>query len=108
MLLEARKHPLLERASARYGRRPFRRALVPRWGRRGRRARGGGAAGRGRRPGAGVWGGGAPWPEGSGPVIAFVNHSAWWDPVLALFLSHDAVRRDGYSLLGGARTRRRA
>jgi 1-acyl-sn-glycerol-3-phosphate acyltransferase len=78
MLLEARKHPLLERAYARYGRRLLRRAF------------------------ARVWVGGAPWPEGAGPVIAFVNHSAWWDPVLALFLSHDVFRRDGYGLMEGA------
>ncbi len=57
MLLDARKHPLLERAYARYGRRLLRRAF------------------------ARVWVGGAPWPEGGGPVIAYVNHSAWWDPV---------------------------
>ena len=78
MLLEARKHPLLERAYARYGRRLLRRAF------------------------ARVWVGGAPWPEGGGPVIAYVNHSAWWDPVLALFLSHDVFRRDGYGLMEGA------
>jgi hypothetical protein len=82
MLLEARKHPLLERAYARYGRRLLRRAF------------------------ARVWVGGAPWPEGSGPVIAFVNHSAWWDPVLALFLSHDVFRRDGYGLMEGAQLRK--
>jgi 1-acyl-sn-glycerol-3-phosphate acyltransferase len=78
MLLEARKHPLLERAYARYGRRLLGRAF------------------------ARVWVGGAPWPEGAGPVIAFANHSAWWDPVLALFLSHDVFRRDGYGLMEGA------
>lgn len=78
MLLDARKHPLLERAYARYGRRLLRRAF------------------------ARVWVGGTPWPEGAGPVIAFVNHSAWWDPVLALFLSHDVFRRDGYGLMEGA------
>ena len=78
MLLDARKHPLLERTYARYGRRLLRRAF------------------------ARVWVGGAPWPEGGGPVIAFVNHSAWWDPVLALFLSHDVFRRDGYGLMEGA------
>lgn len=77
MLLDARKHPLLERAYARYGRRLLRRAF------------------------ARVWVGGAPWPEGA-PVIAFANHSAWWDPVLALFLSHDVFRRDGYGLMEGA------
>lgn len=78
MLLDARKHALLERAYARYGRRLLRRAFTR------------------------VWVGGAPWPEGGGPVIAFANHSAWWDPVLAFFLSHDVFRRDGYGLMEGA------
>lgn len=78
MLLDARKHPLLERAYARYGRRLLRRAF------------------------ARVWVGGAPWPAGDGPVIAFANHSAWWDPVLAFFLSHDVFRGDGYGLMEGA------
>lgn len=78
MLLEARKLPLLEHAYARYGRRLLRRAF------------------------ARVWLGGAPWPAGSGPTVAFLNHSAWWDPILALFLSHDVFRRDGYGLMEGA------
>jgi 1-acyl-sn-glycerol-3-phosphate acyltransferase len=78
MLLDARKHPMLERAYARYGRRLLRRAF------------------------ARVWVGGAPWPAGGGPVIAFANHSAWWDPVLAFFLSHDVFRGDGYGLMEGA------
>jgi 1-acyl-sn-glycerol-3-phosphate acyltransferase len=77
MLLEARKHPLLERAYARYGRWLLRRAF------------------------ARVWVGGEPWPPGDGPTIAFLNHSAWWDPILALFLSHDLFRRDGYGIMEG-------
>jgi 1-acyl-sn-glycerol-3-phosphate acyltransferase len=71
MLLEARKVPGLERAYARYGRRLLRRGF------------------------ARVWVGGAPWPESAGPAIAFLDHSCWWDPVLAVFLSHDLFRRDG-------------
>jgi 1-acyl-sn-glycerol-3-phosphate acyltransferase len=78
MLLEARKHPLLERVYARYGRQLLRRAF------------------------ARVWVGGEPWPSDDGPSIAFLNHSAWWDPVLALFLSHDLFRRDGYGIMQGA------
>ena len=78
MLLDARKHPLLERAYVAYGRQLLRRAF------------------------ARVWVGGAPWPAGGGPVIAFVNHSAWWDPVLATFLSHDVFRGDAYGLMDGA------
>ena len=78
MLLEARKVPVLERAYARYGRWLLRRAF------------------------ARVWVGGAPWPAGGGPTIAFLNHSAWWDPILTLYLSHDLFRRDGYGLMQGA------
>ncbi|HET7459017.1 MAG TPA: lysophospholipid acyltransferase family protein [Gemmatimonadaceae bacterium] len=77
MLMEARKHPLLERVYARYGRQLLRRAF------------------------ARVWVGGESWPAGDGPTIAFLNHSAWWDPVLALFLSHDLFRRDGYGIMQG-------
>jgi 1-acyl-sn-glycerol-3-phosphate acyltransferase len=82
MLLEARKHPVLERLYAAYGRRILRRAF------------------------ARVWVGGAAWPEGSGPSLAFLNHSAWWDPVLTLFLSHDLFRRDGYGIMQGAQLER--
>lgn len=78
MLLEPRKVRPLERAYVRYGRRLLRRAF------------------------ARVWLGGAPWPsDHRGPVIAFANHSAWWDPVLALFLSHDLFRRDPYGIMAG-------
>ena len=78
MLLEARKRPALEDVYARYGRRLLRRNF------------------------ARVWLGGEPWPEGEGPTIAFLNHSAWWDPILALFLSHDLFRRDGFGIMQGA------
>jgi chlorobactene lauroyltransferase len=78
MLIEARKVPLLDRAYGRYGRRLLRRAF------------------------ARIWLGGDPWPLGDGPAIAYLNHSAWWDPILAHFLSHDVFRRDGYGLMEGA------
>ena len=78
MLIEARKTPWLERAYARYARRLLRRSF-------------------GR-----VWLGGAPWPAGDGPTIGYLNHSAWWDPILVFFLSHDLFRRDGYGLMQGA------
>ncbi len=77
MLIEARKQPVLERVYARYGRRLLRRAFAQ------------------------VRVGGAAWPAGDGPVIAYANHGAWWDPVLAVFLSHDVFRRDGYGLMDG-------
>lgn len=82
MLLEARKHPALERAYARYGRRLLRRNF------------------------ARLWLGGQPWPEGEGPTIALLNHSAWWDPIVTLFLSHDLFRRDGYGIMQGVQLRR--
>lgn len=82
MLLAARKHPALEDVYARYGRRLLRRSF------------------------ARVWLGGEPWPEGDGPTIALLNHSAWWDPIVALFLSHDLFRRDGYGIMQGAQLRR--
>ena len=83
MLLPARKSPLLLPLYARYGRRLLRRAF------------------------ARVWLGGAPWPGGgAGPVIGFLNHSAWWDPIVLLLLSHDVVRCDGYGLMQGAQLRR--
>ena len=82
MLLEARKVPLLERLYARYGRHLLRRTF------------------------ARVWLGGAPWPAGDRPAIAFLNHSAWWDPILALHLSHDVFRRDGYGIMQGAQLER--
>ena len=77
MLLPARKQPLLEGLYAAYGRRLLRRSFAE------------------------VRVGGAPWPTGDGPVIAYANHGAWWDPVLAVFLSHDVFRRDGYGLMDG-------
>jgi 1-acyl-sn-glycerol-3-phosphate acyltransferase len=78
MLIEARKLPVLDHAYARYGRRMLRRAF------------------------ARVWVGGAPLPLDDGPNIVFLNHSAWWDPILCHFLSHDVFRRDGYGLMEGA------
>ena len=78
MLLDARKLAPLERLYAAYGRRLLRRGF------------------------ARVRVGGAPWPASDAPTIAFLNHSAWWDPILALFLSHDLFRRDGYGLMEGA------
>ena len=81
MLLPPRKHPLLQRVFAWYGRRLLRAAF------------------------ARVSVGGTPWPAG-GPSIALVNHSAWWDPIVALFLSHDLFRRDGYGIMEGAQRER--
>lgn len=82
MLLEARKFLPLERVYAAYGRRLLRRGF------------------------ARVWIGGAPWPASDEPTIALLNHSAWWDPILAFFLSHDLFLRDGYGIMQGEQLRR--
>lgn len=78
MLLPAAKLAVVERAYARYGRRLLRRAF------------------------ARVHVGGADWPAPDGPTIAFLNHGAWWDPIVTLYLSHDLFRRDGYGIMQGA------
>jgi 1-acyl-sn-glycerol-3-phosphate acyltransferase len=82
MLLEARKLPLAERAAARYFRFLLRRAF------------------------ARVWLGGVPFPEGPAPSIAFINHSAWWDPILTQFLSWSVLDRDAYGLFRGEELQR--
>jgi 1-acyl-sn-glycerol-3-phosphate acyltransferase len=82
MLLEARKLPLAERAAARYFRFLLRRAF------------------------ARVWLGGVPFPDGPAPSIAFLNHSAWWDPILTLFLSRSVLGRDAYGLFRGEELQR--
>jgi 1-acyl-sn-glycerol-3-phosphate acyltransferase len=75
MLLEARKHRLLERAYAIYARRLLRATF------------------------ARLRVGGAPWPAGEEAGIAFLNHAAWWDPIVAFHLSHEVFRRDGYGIM---------
>jgi 1-acyl-sn-glycerol-3-phosphate acyltransferase len=82
MLLQARKLPLAERAAARYFRFLLRRAF------------------------ARVWLGGVPFPDGPTPSIAFLNHSAWWDPILTLFLSRSVLHRDSYGLFRGEELQR--
>lgn len=82
MLLEARKLPMAERAAARYFRFLLRRAF------------------------ARVWLGGVPFPDGSAPSIAFLNHSAWWDPILTLFLSRQVLDREAYGLIRGEELQR--
>jgi 1-acyl-sn-glycerol-3-phosphate acyltransferase len=82
MLLEARKLPVAERAAARYFRYLLRRGF------------------------ARVWLGGVPFPEGTGPSIAYLNHSAWWDPILTVFLSRSVLGRDPYGLFRGEELQR--
>ncbi|NUO62446.1 MAG: hypothetical protein HOQ11_13915 [Gemmatimonadaceae bacterium] len=35
------------------------------------------------------------------PLIAVANHSAWWDPIVALSLSHEPFRRARYGIMRG-------
>lgn len=72
MLVEANKLPWLERAYAAYGRHLLRQAF------------------------ARVWVSGTEWPAQGGPAIAFLNHPAWWDPIVAVFLSREVAHTDGY------------
>jgi 1-acyl-sn-glycerol-3-phosphate acyltransferase len=86
MLLPARKSRLLLPWYAGYARRLLRRGF------------------------ARVWVGGAAWPgraaDAAGPVIGYLNHSAWWDPIAVLHLSHDVFRCDAYGLMQGAQLQR--
>ncbi len=77
-LIRAAKIPALERLYAAYGRRLLRRSF------------------------ARIACGGSEWPGGDGPAIGFLNHAAWWDPILAVFLSHHVFGRDGYGIMQGA------
>jgi 1-acyl-sn-glycerol-3-phosphate acyltransferase len=40
-------------------------------------------------------------PETDLPVIAYMNHSAWWDAVVPVHLSHDLFRREIHALMEG-------
>lgn len=71
MLIEANKVAWLESAFAAYGRRMLRRSFAS--------IR---VAGR--------------WPDEEAPAIAFLNHPAWWDPIVAVFLSREVAHTDGY------------
>ena len=82
MLLEARKLPVAEQVAARHFRYLLRRAF------------------------ARVWLGGVPFPDSDQPSIAFLNHSAWWDPILTVFLSRMVRDRDPYGLFRGEELQR--
>ena len=46
-------------------------------------------------------------PDHSGiPVIAYMNHSAWWDAVVPVHLSHDLFRREIHALMEAEQIRR--
>lgn len=80
MLLPPRKHATLERLYTWYGRQLLRSGFAR----------------------VCVGGDGAT-PGPTGPVIAAANHGGWWDPVVALFLSHEPFRRDPCGIMEGAR-----
>ena len=44
---------------------------------------------------------GAAFPKTDLPVIAYMNHSAWWDAVIPVHLSHDLFRREIHALMEG-------
>lgn len=44
---------------------------------------------------------GTAFPETGLPVIAYMNHSAWWDAVVPVHLSHDLFRREIHALMEG-------
>ncbi|HEX2780793.1 MAG TPA: 1-acyl-sn-glycerol-3-phosphate acyltransferase, partial [Gemmatimonadaceae bacterium] len=76
MLLPPRKQAILERLYAWYGRRLLRSSF------------------------ARLWIHGAM-PNGTQPLIAVANHSGWWDPIVAVYLSHEPFRRDQYGIMEG-------
>ncbi|MCA9671042.1 MAG: 1-acyl-sn-glycerol-3-phosphate acyltransferase, partial [Myxococcales bacterium] len=40
------------------------------------------------------------------PLVVVSNHVSWWDPVLAIYLAHRVLGRDGYALMDAASLRR--
>lgn len=49
---------------------------------------------------------GAEIPRSGSPVIAYMNHSAWWDAVVPVHLSHDLFRREIHALMEAEQIRR--
>lgn len=45
-------------------------------------------------------------PHGDRPVIAYMNHSAWWDAIVPVHLSHDLFRRDMHALMEAKQLRK--
>ena len=45
-------------------------------------------------------------PSGNQPVIAYMNHSAWWDAVIPVHLSHDLFRREIHALMEAEQIRK--
>lgn len=49
---------------------------------------------------------GTPLPTTARVVIAYMNHSAWWDAVIPVHLSHDLFRREIHALMEGAQLKK--
>lgn len=49
---------------------------------------------------------GYAFPATDRPVIAYMNHTAWWDAVVPVHLSHDSFRREIHALMEGEQLRR--
>ncbi len=82
MLIEARKNPALETIYSAYVRRLIRRQF------------------------GSLQISGSGFPATERLVIAYMNHSAWWDAVIPVHLSHDLFRRELHALMEGAQLRK--
>jgi 1-acyl-sn-glycerol-3-phosphate acyltransferase len=82
MLIEARKNPALETIYSAYARRLIRRQF------------------------GSLQISGSRFPATERVVIAYVNHSAWWDAVVPVHLSHDLFRREIHALMEGEQLRK--
>lgn len=49
---------------------------------------------------------GHAFPKTDQPVIAYMNHTAWWDAVVPVHLSHDLFRREIHALMEAEQLRR--
>lgn len=82
MLIEARKNPVLESIYSAYARRLIRKQFGH------------------------VRMSGCAFPKTNQPVIAYMNHTAWWDAVVPVHLSHDLFLREIHALMEGEQLRR--
>jgi 1-acyl-sn-glycerol-3-phosphate acyltransferase len=84
-MIPARKNPVFEALFARHARARIARSFAA------LRVRGASAA---RTHGAGA------------PLLVVSNHTAWWDPLVALSLSRDALDADGHAMMDAKNLRR--
>src|SRR6478672_13591839 len=82
MLIEARKNPALETIYSVYARRLIRKQF------------------------SSLQISGSRFPTKERMVIAYMNHSAWWDAVIPVHLSHDLFRREIHALMEGEQIRK--